>query len=204
MHSKDVHTAGRSLQQADKVLIMLHGRGADARDILGLVPDLNVDDYAILAPQATNFTWYPYSFMENPQQNEPWLSSALELLQKIIHDISEQGIPAENTFFLGFSQGACLSLEYVTRHATRYGGVAAFTGGLIGDRIYRENYSGDFNGMPVFISTGDPDPHIPLERTHESARILQEMHAEVNLQVYKGRPHTVSADEIQRANQLIF
>ncbi|MGM0474943.1 MAG: alpha/beta hydrolase [Bacteroidota bacterium] len=183
---------------------MLHGRGADARDILGLVPDLNVDDYAILAPQATNFTWYPYSFMEKPEQNEPWLSSALELLQEIIHDISEQGIPAENTYFLGFSQGACLSLEYVTRHAHRYGGVAAFTGGLIGDRIYRENYSGDFNGMPVFISTGDPDPHIPLERTHESARILQEMHAEVNLQVYSGRPHTVSTDEIQRVNQLIF
>lgn len=204
MHSKDIHTAGRSLKHADKALIMLHGRGADTRDILGLVPDLHVDDFAILAPQATNFTWYPHSFMAKPGQNEPWLSSALDLLQEIVHEIADHGIAAENTYFLGFSQGACLSLEYVTRNATRYGGVAAFTGGLIGDRIYRERYSGDFDGMPVFISNGDPDPHIPLERIHESVTVLQEMHANVSLQVYEGRPHTVSMDEIQKANQWVF
>jgi len=204
MHTRDIHLAGRPLKQADKALVMLHGRGADARDILGLVPDLHVDDFAVLAPQAVNFTWYPYSFMAKPEQNEPWLSSALELLQGIVHDIADHGIAAENTYFLGFSQGACLSLEYVTRNAARYGGVAAFTGGLIGDRIYREHYFGDFKGMPVFLGTGDTDPHIPMERIHESVNILQEMHANVNLQVYKGRPHTVSADEIQWANKLIF
>lgn len=204
MHTRDIHLAGRSLKQADKALVMLHGRGADARDILGLVPDLNVDDFAILAPQATNFTWYPYSFMSKPEQNEPWLSSALDWLQEIIHDIADHRIAAENTFFLGFSQGACLSLEYVTRNAVRYGGVAAFTGGLIGDRIYRERYSGDFDGMPVFIGTGNPDPHIPLERIYESAGILKEMHASVTLQVYEGRPHTISEDEIRWANKWIF
>lgn len=183
---------------------MLHGRGASAGDILGLVPELNVDGYAILAPQATNFTWYPHSFMAKPEQNEPWLGSALEVIREIVRDVADQGITAENTYFLGFSQGACLSLEFAARNATRYGGVAALTGGLIGDRIYRERYSGDFGGTQVFLSTGTPDPHVPLERIHESADVLKEMNAEVTLQIYDGRPHTVSQEEIQRVNQLIF
>jgi len=204
MHTRELHLAGRSLKQANKALIMLHGRGANAGDILGLVPELHVNDFAILAPQATNFTWYPHSFMAKTGQNEPWLGSALALLQEIVHNVEDQGIAAENTYFLGFSQGACLSLEFAARNAERYGGVTAFTGGLIGDRIYRERYSGDFGGMPVFISTGNPDPHVPLERIHETVHMLKEMHANVTLQVYEGRPHTISEDEIRWANQLIF
>lgn len=204
MHKKNIQTAGKSLKEAEKVLIMIHGRGADARDILGLASNLNVSEYALLAPQATNHTWYPYSFMANPEQNEPWLSSALDLLNDMVNEVTEQGITTENIYFLGFSQGACLTLEFVTRHAKKYGGVAAFTGGLIGDEINKENYAGDFNGTPIFIGTGNPDPHVPVSRVNESVSILENMNAIVNLKIYDGRPHTITQEEIDEANKLIF
>lgn len=204
MHNKNIQTAGKSLKEAEKVLIMIHGRGADARDILGLASNLNVSEYALLAPQATNHTWYPYSFMANPEQNEPWLSSALDLLNDMVNEVTEQGITTENIYFLGFSQGACLTLEFVTRHAKKYGGVAAFTGGLIGDEINKENYAGDFNGTPIFIGTGNPDPHVPVSRVNESVSILENMNAIVNLKIYDGRPHTITQEEIDEANKLIF
>lgn len=204
MHKKNIQTAGKPIKEANKVLIMLHGRGADAQDILGLAAHFNVSAYALLAPEATNRTWYPYSFMVKPEQNEPWLSSALDLLKEMVEEVKEQGISSENIYFLGFSQGACLTLEFVTRNATKYGGVAAFTGGLIGDKINLENYSGDFNETPIFIGTGNPDPHVPLERVKESVAILEKMNARVELQVYDGRPHTISLEEIETANRVVF
>jgi phospholipase/carboxylesterase len=139
-----------------------------------------------------------------PEQNEPWLSSALGLIKEVVDEVTQQGITAENIYFLGFSQGACLALEFVVRHPQKYGGVAAFTGGLIGDKINPENYSGNFNGTPIFIGTGNPDPHVPLERVKESAGILEKMNAKVHLQVYEGRPHSISSDEIEEANRVIF
>lgn len=204
MHKKDIHTSGKPLQEAKKALIMIHGRGADARDILGLASHLDVEDYALIAPQATNFTWYPYSFMAKPEENEPWLSSALDMIKGVVDNITREGISSENIYFLGFSQGACLSLEFVARNAKKYGGVAAFTGGFIGDKIYQENYSGDFSGTQIFIATGDPDPHVPVIRVNESVGILEEMGAKVDLKVYEGRPHTISQDEIEITNRLIF
>jgi len=204
MHRKNIITAGKSLKDAEKALIMVHGRGADARDILGLASHLNVSGYALVAPEATNNTWYPYSFMAPPAHNEPWLSSALDLLKDAVAEITKQGITAKNIFFMGFSQGACLTLEFIARHAQKYGGVAAFTGGLIGDKIYSENYSGDFEGTPIFIGTGNPDLHVPLERVNESVAILIKMNASVHLEIYDGRPHTISQDEIDKANKVVF
>lgn len=204
MHTKNIIKAGKSLNEATKALIMIHGRGGDARDILGLASHLNVSEFALLAPEATNNTWYPNSFLAKPEQNEPWLSSALNLLKETVEEAIKQGIAAENTYFLGFSQGACLTLEFVTRHAQKYGGVAAFTGGLIGNKIYDENYSGDFNGTPIFIGTGNPDPHVPIERVNQSVSLLEKMKAKVSLKVYDGRPHTITQDEIEEANRLIF
>lgn len=128
-HIKRTKTAGKPLKEAGKGLLMVHGRGANAEDILGLAPHFNVAEYALIAPEATNNTWYPYSFMANSEQNEPWLSSALDLLMEVVVDVTKQGLSAENIYFLGFSQGACLALEFVTRHAQKYGGMAAFTGG---------------------------------------------------------------------------
>lgn len=204
MHKKNIIAAGKSLQEAEKALIMVHGRGADARDILGLAAHFNVSDYALLAPEATNNTWYPYSFMAKPEQNEPWLSSALDLLKETVEEVTKQGISPENIYFLGFSQGACLTLEFVTRNAQKFGGVAAFTGGLIGDKINMANYSGDFNGTPIFIGTGNPDPHVPIARVNESVDILEKMNAKISLKVYDGRPHTISQDEIEEANRVVF
>lgn len=204
MHKKNIQTAGKSIKDTKKVLIMVHGRGADTRDILGLAAHFNVSEYALLAPQATNRTWYPYSFMAKPEQNEPWLSSALDLLKEMVEEVKEQGISTENIYFLGFSQGACLALEFITRNATKYGGVAAFTGGLIGDKINLENYAGNFDGTPIFIGTGNPDPHVPLERVKETVGILEKMNAKVELQVYDGRPHTISLEEIETANRVVF
>lgn len=204
MHQEKIVTAGKRLGEADKVLIMVHGRGGSAEDILSLAPHLHVGDFALLAPQATSNTWYPLSFMAPPAQNEPWLSSALSLLRKVINDVIAAGIPAENIFFLGFSQGACLMLEFVARNATKYGGIAAFTGGLIGDKIYLENYKGDFAGTPIFIGTSDPDPHVPVQRVYATTNILKNMNASVAEQVYTGMGHTINQDEIDKANQLIF
>lgn len=204
MHKKNIQTAGKPIEEAKKVLIMVHGRGADTQNILGLAAHLNVLEYTLLAPQATNKTWYPYSFMAKPKQNEPWLSSALNLLKELVEEVKEQGVFTENIYFLGFSQGACLTLEFVTRNAARYGGVVAFTGGLIGEEINLENYSGDFKETSIFIGTGNPDSHVPLERVKESVTILEKMNAKVELQVYDGRPHTISLEEIETANRVIF
>ncbi|MEX1241761.1 MAG: phospholipase [Cyclobacteriaceae bacterium] len=204
MHRKDIRTAGKKLEEAEKVLVMLHGRGAPAEDILGLSAHLSVKEFAILAPQATNYTWYPYSFLAPPGENEPWLSSALDLINELVHDIQLAGIGPENIFFSGFSQGACLTLEFVARNARRWGGVAAFTGGLIGDKVYPENYKGDFEGTRVFIGSSNPDPHIPVERVHESTRMLQSMNAQVTEKIYLNLGHTIIADELALADRWVF
>lgn len=203
-HKKNIVTAGVAIEEAKKALIMIHGRGGSAEDILSLATHLQVKDFALLAPQATGNTWYPYSFMVPPVQNEPWLSSALSLLKAVVGDVTEQGIAVENIYFLGFSQGACLTLEFVTRNAQRYGGVTAFTGGLIGDKIYPENYSGDFAGTPVFIGSSNPDPHVPVERVYATSNILKAMHADVTEKVYNNMGHTINQDEIDLVNKLIF
>ena len=183
---------------------MLHGRGADAEDILSLANHLSVKDFTLLAPQATGNTWYPYSFLAPPAQNEPWLSSALQLLKDLLAELLEKGVSSENIYFLGFSQGACLTLEFVTRNARRYGGVVAFTGGLIGDKMYTQNYNGDFQNTPIFIGTSNPDPHVPVERVHDTANILKNMNANVTEKVYANMGHTINQDEIDNANNIMF
>lgn len=204
MHSKKIITAGKKTTEAKKALIMIHGRGGSAEDILTLSNYLEVKDYALIAPQATGSTWYPYSFLMPPAQNEPWLSSALSVLKEITADVVADGISHENIYFLGFSQGACLTLEFVTRNADKYGGVVAFTGGLIGDKIYPENYTGSFANTPVFIGTSNPDPHVPVERVKASEKILQEMGADIKVNIYNNMGHTISQDEINLANELVF
>lgn len=204
IHPKNIISSGSHLKDAKKVLIMIHGRGGSAEDILSLANFLNVKDFALLAPQANNHSWYPYSFMAPLSQNEPWLSAALSLIKETLNDAIAAGIAEENIYFLGFSQGACLALEFVTRNATQFGGVAAFTGGLIGDRIYQENYKGDFKQTPVFIGSSDPDPHVPVERVNETKRILQSMNADVTEKIFQNMGHTITKDEIDLANEKVF
>ncbi len=174
-HSKNIVTAGIPLAEAEKALVMVHGRGSSANDILSLAPHLAVSDFALAAPQATGNTWYPYSFMAPAVQNEPWLSSAITVLRELVDEIVAGGIPARNIYLLGFSQGACLTLEFSARYAQPFGGIVAFTGGLIGESIQTENYQGDFQRTPVFMGSGDPDPHVPVSRVNESRDLLRKM-----------------------------
>lgn len=204
MHKKQLMQAGKKLQEAGKAIIMIHGRGGSAEDILSIANYLPVSDFALIAPQATNHTWYPYSFLMKPGENEPWLSSALSLLKEVVKDVNAAGIENENIYLLGFSQGACLTLEFTTRNAAKYGGIIAFTGGLIGDKIYTENYSGDFAGTSIFIGTSDPDPHVPVDRVNASTEILEKMNAKVTKKIYKNMGHTISQDEINTVNELFF
>ncbi len=204
MHKDVPIVRGPKTGDADKVVIMLHGRGASAEDILSLSPFLHVKDHTLIAPQATNNTWYPFSFLAPPSQNEPWLSSALTMLSNLIKDANSKGIESRNIYFVGFSQGACLLLEFISRNATRYGGAAAFTGGLIGDKIYLSNYTGDFAGTPIFIGTSNPDPHVPVERVYATANILKNMNASVVEKVYENMGHTINQDEIDNANAIVF
>ncbi|MGE5353408.1 MAG: alpha/beta hydrolase [Acidobacteriota bacterium] len=204
LNSKNIVVAGKAVSEAKRALVMIHGRGADASDILSLSEYLDVKDFALLAPEAEGNTWYPYSFLAPQKQNEPGLSSALEILKNIIRDLSESGIQHEAVYLLGFSQGACLALEFAARNAKKYGGIIAFTGGLLGEKIHVENYQGDFMKTPVFIGTSDPDPHVPLERVNSTSEVFRKMNAEVTLKVYKNMGHTISQDEINSANSLIF
>lgn len=192
------------MEEAKKVLIMLHGRGSTAEDILGLAAHLPVENFALVAPQATNYTWYPYSFLAPPQRNEPWLTSGIQMIGAVVHDINEAGIADENIYITGFSQGACLALEFATRHARKWGGIAAFTGGLIGDKIYSENYKGDFGQTRIFIGSSDPDAHVPVERVRETTAILTSMNASVKEKIYPNMGHTITEDELALAKAWTF
>ena len=204
MHPERIVTGGKPLTTATNVLLMLHGRGGSAQDILSLAQYLNVANFALLAPQATGHSWYPQSFLAPPAQNEPALSSALSMLTDLLGDLESQGINRKNIYLLGFSQGACLTLEFAAQNADRYGGIVAFTGGLIGDKIDAEKYRGDFGGTPIFIGTSDPDFHVPVERVRASAALLKRMGATVTEKIYPNRGHTISQDEIEQVNALIF
>lgn len=204
MHTKNIITAGKDIINAKKTLILLHGRGGNAKDILSLASHFPVEEFALFAPQATNNTWYPYSFIAPTSQNEPDLSSALKILGDLLKEIKSSGIATENIYFAGFSQGACLTAEFVCRNATKFGGVILFTGGLIGDRINTENYKGDFSGTPLFIGTGNPDAHVPVERVKETQKIMKDMNAIVKVKIYDKRPHTISQDEIELSSEHIF
>ena len=204
LHNKDVVSSGMQLKDAKRAIVMLHGRGATPESIISLKEHLYLIDTAILAPRAANNSWYPYSFMAPVTDNQPALDSALSVIKEVVDDIVAAGITRQNIYFLGFSQGACLALEYVTRHADTYGGVMAFTGGLIGRDIDKSNYRGDFNQTPVLITTGEPDPHVPLSRVEESVEILRSMNARVELKVYRGRVHTIQMEELDLANEMVL
>jgi predicted esterase len=199
-----VLTLGAELRQAAAAVILLHGRGASAEDILGLATEMYDERFAYLAPQAAGHSWYPNSFLAPLEKNEPWLSSALAKVGTIVQQAVAGGVSRDRIFLCGFSQGACLSSEFVARNPTRYGGLIAFTGGLIGPLDADLHHEGDLGGMPALFSSGDPDPHVPWSRVLESAEQFTGMGAEVKTQRYPGHPHTVLPQEIKSARDLIF
>lgn len=201
--NQPVLTEGQSLQKARGAVILLHGRGASAENILGVKEELQLSELAYLAPQAADHTWYPHSFLAPLELNEPWLYSALELVASIFDKLQSSGIPRAKVAILGFSQGACLATEYVARHPERYLGLIAFTGGLIGPEGTQFHYSGDLAGTPCFLGSGDPDPHVPWKRVTESAAVLRALRGEVTLERYPQMPHTINHDEILQARKIL-
>lgn len=204
--SQNIHieTAGAALGSADKALIMVHGRGGSAQDILSMAKFLRVDGYSLLAPQASLHTWYPYSFMAPRQSNEPALTSALQAIATTVKKATDAGVALDHIYFFGFSQGACLTMEYLAQNASRYGGAAAMIGGVIGESVDRSLYKGDFAGTPIMLCSSDPDPHVPASRVAETADILAELNAEVTKRIYRNFGHSINQEEIELANTLLF
>ena len=198
-----VMATGAALATARAVVIMIHGRGASAESILTLAREFNQPDLAYLAPQAAGGTWYPYSFLEPLERNEPYLSSALNAVGALVDHVIESGTAPELIALLGFSQGACLALEYAARHAQRYAAVVGLSGGLIGADDTPRDYAGSLDGTPIFLGCDDHDFHIPKARVDESAVLLTRLGALVDKRLYRGMGHTVNADEIAAVTALL-
>jgi len=195
--------AGTPIEQATGVLILLHGRGGSAEDMIGLGRALTSDRLALLAPQAPGHTWYPYSFLAPRQQNEPYLSSALKQVEAALAKATSAGLAISQVALCGFSQGACLATEFVARHPQRYAGLLAFTGGLIGPLEESISLTGDLASTPVLLSSGDPDPHVPWKRVQQSGELLTSIGGQVMLQRFPGRPHTILPEEIEQGKKLL-
>jgi predicted esterase len=195
--------AGAPIGEARIVAILLHGRGASAQDILTLSQEFSARDVTYFAPEAAGNTWYPYSFLMPIEQNEPSLGSALHVIEGLLATLQQRGFPANRVALMGFSQGACLTLEFAARHPQRYAAIAAFSGGLIGPPGASRNYSGSLGGTPVFLGCSDVDPHIPVARVHESAEVFARMDAQVDKRIYPRLGHTINADEIDAVNALL-
>lgn len=198
-----VVTSGASLDDATAAMVLVHGRGATARSILEMGNEFEYEEIAFVAPQAVHNTWYPQSFLAPLESNQPHLSSALELLGTLVSDLDSAGIPPERTFLLGFSQGACLTTEFVARNARPYAGVAAFSGGLIGPDGTPREYEGSLGGMPVYLGCGDHDQHIPLERVHETEAVLTELDGSVTERIFEGMGHGVVQEEIAHVDRML-
>jgi phospholipase/carboxylesterase len=205
MHNPNFYIqTGKPLYEAEKVMIMVHGRGASVHGILSLKDQLEVSDFGLIAPQATNNSWYPHSFMMPTAMNEPDLSSALAVLKSLVQKLQiEHQLKTEQIYLLGFSQGACLTLEFVAQNAARYGGVFCLSGGLIGPDGIVRNYKGKLDQTPIFLGCSTNDSHIPRHRVEESERVLTAMGANVRMKLYPNMAHTVIDDEIEIVNRVL-
>jgi predicted esterase len=189
--------------QARLALLLVHGRGGSAEDMLGLAREFRARDVTILAPQAADNTWYPHSFLAPIEQNEPWITSGLRALARLLQALAQEGLPRDRVVMLGFSQGACLTLEFAARHARRYAAIVGLSGGVIGPPGDARDDDGSMEGTPVLLGCSDRDPHIPVERVHETADIFRRLHAAVDLRIYPKMGHTVNREEIEAVQALL-
>jgi predicted esterase len=201
--SQPVLRRGPSARDARLGAILIHGRGASADDIFALAAEFDAPDILYLAPQAAGNTWYPYSFLAPIPQNEPDLSSGLRRIERLVGELNTNGIPSSRIVILGFSQGACLTLEFAARHAQQYAAIVGLSGGVVGPAGTPRNYRGSLDGTPVFLGCSDVDPHIPLERVHESAMVFRGLGGNVDERIYPGMAHTVNGDEIDAVRMLL-
>lgn len=202
-HGQPVTIEGEPLDSASGAMILIHGRGASAADILPLAREVGGPGLAYLAPQAAGNTWYPYSFLMPMEQNEPYLSSALAKVAAVLEHVTSAGIPAERVVFLGFSQGACLASEFVARNARRYGGLIVFSGGVIGPDGTPRDYAGSLDDTPVFLGCSDVDAHIPESRVRETGAVFERLGGKVDLRIYPGMGHTINRDELEAGRHIV-
>ncbi|MDZ7363460.1 MAG: alpha/beta hydrolase [candidate division KSB1 bacterium] len=202
-HGRPVLAAGEPLDRARAAMVMIHGRGASAESILILSDEFDQPGFAYLAPQAAGGTWYPNRFLAPTASNEPWLSSALAVVDEVVAKIMAAGIAPERLIILGFSQGACLALEYAARNAKRYGGVVGLSGGLIGADGEPRRDSGNFAGTPIFLGCSDVDFHISKERVQHAADTLKALGGEVTMRLYPNMDHTVNQNEIEFVREMM-
>jgi phospholipase/carboxylesterase len=195
---------GAGWTKARLAVILLHGRGSAPEDLLELADEWNVPDIAYLAPAAAGGSWYPESFLVPIDRNEPWLTSALRTVERVLGEIEHRGVPPERVAILGFSQGGCLALEFAARHARRYAGVVGLSAGLIGPPGTPRAYGGSLAGTPVLLGCSDIDPHIPLSRVHESADVFRRLGAIVDERIYPGMGHSVNRDEVDAVKTLFL
>jgi phospholipase/carboxylesterase len=201
-HGQRIIQAGEPLETARAAMILVHGRGATAEDIMTVAPEVKQPGWAYLAPQAAGNAWYPNPFTAPLESNEPYLSAALDMLERLLERV-EARVPAERVVLLGFSQGACLTMEFAVRNARRYGGVVGLSGGLIGPDGTPRDYPGSFDGTPAFLGCSDVDPHIRKDRVEEAAAVLKRMGAGVTMRLYPGMGHTISEDEVEKVRELV-
>ncbi|ELZ41502.1 phospholipase/carboxylesterase [Halorubrum californiense DSM 19288] len=212
-------TAGTPLNDADAALVFVHGRGATARSVVDLGEQSAGDrDVAILEPAAAGNTWYPNSFLAPVADNEPGRSSGLRAVGSAVDRVVDAGIARDRVLVGGFSQGACLASEFVARNPTRYGGLAVFSGGLIGETVAVDDYLADATGgsggeteggaeeplagTPAFVGCSDVDPHIPEGRVHETTAVLEALGADVDERIYEGMGHGINDDEVAAVSEL--
>ena len=195
-HGQLVRTAGEPVQRAQAAMLMLHGRGARAEDILTLAEQFAQPRFAYLAPQAAENSWYPNRFLAPISSNEPWFSSAIAFVNDVFSQIAQAGIPPERTMFLGFSQGACLTLEFIARNTRRYGGVVGLSGALVGPQDMPRRYTGSLAGTPIFLGCSNVDRHVSKESVQHAADVLQSLGGDLTVRLYPDMGHTVNQDEI--------
>lgn len=196
-------SVGPAPEEAPLTILYVHGRGATAHSILSLHEELGYQNISGLAPQAPGNTWYPHSFLSPIDQNEPYLSSSLSLLKSVVSDLNDKGVVSERLALVGFSQGACLTLEFIARNPEPYAFLGGLTGGLIGPPGTKRDYKGTLPGTPVLLSSGDPDPHVPFARVLETKEVLTKMGARVTVRRYPGRPHIVSEEDVADLKSLV-
>ena len=195
--------AGTPVADARGALVLIHGRGADAEGMLDLARHFRAERFAAVAPQANGHSWYPFPFLRPLAENQPHLDSALAVLETLTTALAAEGIPRARQVLIGFSQGACLSLEFAARSNTRWGGVVGLSGGVIGPPGIIWDRPRGVAGTPVFLGCSDVDPHIPATRVHETAQLFTSLGAVVDERIYPGMPHTINEDELAEVTALV-
>lgn len=191
-----IFTGGPPPEQASAAVVLLHGRGARAEGMLTISHVLRISGVSWVAPQATGGAWYPDSGRAPLERNLPKLLTSFDLVSAILEALTERGISGNRVMLLGFSQGACVAVEYALRNPGRIGALAALSGGLMGPAGTRWRYPGRLQGLPAYVGSSQEDPYMPKRRALDTARVLMATGASVRSDLIPGSGHTINDNEL--------